>query len=112
MMVRQTPVSVKEVRVSIRAVDNKGNTVLSVDNAYAVQIVLKIYADDFKINYANSHVIVDRVYTFGLREVLRYNIADAIDSVFIIEDVQYFPHRYEIKIVEKGVAVDGYIRYW
>jgi hypothetical protein len=108
--VRLTYPPVKELPINVRAVDNRGNYTVRIGASY-ILLLLKIFSDDTRQKYAKSRVIVDRVYKSGLREIYRYNIVDDIDSIFLVEDASNVPVVYDIVIAERGVALDGVVKY-
>ena len=110
MQVRLTP-PLREISIDVRSSDNIGNIKYYVDNAYAVQVMLKIYSNDFKMYPEQSRVTLERVYIKGLREFFRETVVDVVDDSFIIEDASYFPVRYVLTIYEANVAVEGVIKY-
>jgi hypothetical protein len=108
--VRLTYPPVKEFPIIVRAVDNRGNYTVSIGASY-ILLLLRIFSDDTKSTPAKSRVIVNRIYKYGIREIFRYTVVDEADSEFIVEDASNVPVTYEIIIVEKGVALEGVIKY-
>jgi hypothetical protein len=108
--VRLTYPPVKEFPINVRAVDNRGNYTVRINTGY-ILLLLKIFSDDTKSKLAKSRVIVNRIYKYGIREIFRYTVVDETDSEFIVEDASNVPVTYEIIIVEKGVALEGVVKY-
>jgi len=107
---RLTYPPVREFIINVRAVDNRGNYTIRVDTSY-ILLLLRIFSDDTKSTLAKSRVTVSRIYKYGIREIFRYTVADVVDSEFIVEDVSNVPVTYEIVIHEKGVALEGVVKY-
>jgi hypothetical protein len=108
--VRLTYPPVKEFPINVRAIDNRGNYTVRVGTSY-ILLLLRIFSDDTKSTLAKSRVIVNRVYRYGMREIFRYTVVDEVDSEFIVEDASNVPVTYEIVIAEKGVALEGVVKY-
>jgi hypothetical protein len=101
----------KEIQIQIKSAENKGSNKFTVSNASFVIAVIRIYRDDQKTNTANSRVTLDRVYKKGDTEILRVNVVDIVDNSFVIEDLSTVPIDFELIIYEKGVYVEGVIKY-
>jgi hypothetical protein len=108
--VRLTYPPVKEFPINVRAVDNRGNYTVRVGTSY-ILLLLRIFSDDTKSTLAKSRVTVSRIYKYGMREIFRYTVVDEVDSEFIVEDASNVPVTYEIVIAEKGVALEGVVKY-
>ena len=104
-------VPVKEIPIQIKSADNQGSNKFTVSNASFVIAVIRIYKDDQKLNTAKSRVTLDRVYKKGDTEILRVNVVDTVDDSFVIEDWSTVPIDFELIIYEKGVYVEGVIKY-
>jgi hypothetical protein len=107
---RLTYPPVKELPIIVRAIDNRGNYIIRI-NAVYILLLLRIFSDDTKSKPAKSRVIVNKVYKYGIREIFRYTVVDEADSEFIVEDASNVPVTYEIVIAEKGVALEGVVKY-
>ena len=107
---RLTYPPVKEFPINVRAIDNKGNYTIRIDASY-IMLLLRMFSDDTKSTLAKSRVTVSRIYRCGIREIFRYMVVDEADSEFIVEDVSNVPVTYEIVIAEKGIALEGVVKY-
>ena len=108
----QMPWIVSERWIDIKAKDNKGNNKFVVDSARAIQVVFRIWGDDAKTYPAKSRFTLRRIWRKGFSDLLDEVVVDEVDDSAVIEGLTAFPVRYELIIYEKGVRIEGTIRYF